>query len=89
MFLGRLTGWFCLVMAVLAASAEAVVALGTGEHASIVTSDIITIITGVLPETANPLAEEILMWPAWVIVGSIGLCLVLLCRKKKVRTSFL
>lgn len=88
MLLGRLVGWVFLVMAVLAASAEAVVALGTGEHIGIATSDVITIITGVLPDPANPVAEEILMWPAWVIVGSVGLSLVLLCRRKKAKANF-
>lgn len=87
-FLGRLCGWFLLVASILAASAEAVVALGAGEHVSIATSDVITIITGVSPENISPLASEILMWPAWVIVGSTGLCLVLLCRRKKFKTAF-
>lgn len=88
MLFGRICGWFCLVSAILAASAEAVVALGTGELIGIATSDIFTIITGISPESLNPLAEEILMEPAWVILGTAGLCLILLCRKKKVKTAF-
>jgi len=78
-----------LVVAVLAASAEAVVAFAAKEHVGINTSDVITIITGIPPqEIVNPAVNEILMWPAWVIVGSIGLCLVLVCRRRKAKTAF-
>lgn len=89
MFLGRMTGWLLLLIAVLAASAEAVVAVGTGEYVGIATSDVITIITGVTPEIADSVAGKIMLWPAWVMIGSFGLLLTTLCRKKKYRTGFI
>ena len=88
MFFGRLFGWIFLFIAAFTASAEAVAALSTGEYTSIATSDILTIITGMSPQPDGNFASRILLWPAWVSIGSLGLCLIFLCRRKKYKSSF-
>ena len=87
MFFGRFLGWCLLLIAVFTASAEAVAALSTGEYSSIATSDILTIITGISP-AANTVAGQILLWPAWLSIGTIGIALIFLCRRKKYKSSF-
>ncbi|MBO4521433.1 MAG: hypothetical protein J5787_09540 [Alphaproteobacteria bacterium] len=87
MFFGRLLGWSLLLIAVFTASAEAVAALSTGEYSSIATSDILTIITGLSPST-NTVAGQILLWPAWLSIGIVGISLIFLCRRKKIKSSF-
>lgn len=88
MFLGRLFGWTLLLLAVLTASAEAVAALGTGEYVSLATSDVLTIITGISPQTADTFTGRLLLWPAWISAGTAGFLLIFLCRKKKLKNSF-
>lgn len=88
MFFGRIIGWFFLFVSFLTVSAEAVAALGTGEYIGIATSDVLTIITGISPQTPETFAGQILLWPAWATMGAIGLVLVFSCRKKKLRTAF-
>ncbi len=88
MFLGRLLGWIFLLLAVFTASAEAVAALSTGEYISLATSDVLTIITGISPQTADTFTGRLLLWPAWASIGLTGLVLIFLCRKKKYKNSF-
>ena len=88
MFLCRLTGWCFLLTALLAASAEAVVALGTVDHVGIATSDIFTIITGSTPSAPDTFAGKIMLWPAWSLIGALGLFLVFVSRNKRNRSSF-
>ncbi len=88
MFLGRFLGWILLFVAVFTASAEAVAALETGEYISLATSDVLTIITGISPQLADTFPKTLLLWPAWVNIGLIGLMLIFLCRKKKYKNSF-
>ncbi|MBR1777604.1 MAG: hypothetical protein IJ752_03345 [Alphaproteobacteria bacterium] len=88
MFLGRLFGWLFLFVAVFTASAEAVAALSTGEYTSIATSDILTIITGISPQPTDAIAGQLLLWPAWVSIGLVGVLLIFLCRRKKYKSSF-
>ena len=88
MFFGRLLGWGLLLIAIFTVSAEAVAALSTGEYSSIATSDILTIITGLSPPPADTIASQILLWPAWTIVGGLGIVLIFLCRRKKYKSSF-
>lgn len=88
MFLGRFFGWVLLLIAALTASAEAVAALNTGEYNSIATSDILTIITGISPQPSDAIASQILLWPAWISIGALGLLLIFICRRKKFKTSF-
>ena len=88
MFFGRFFGWVLLLIAVLTASAEAVAALNTGEYTSIATSDVLTIITGISPQPGDAIASQILLWPAWVSIGLVGLMLIFFCRRKKYKPSF-
>ncbi len=71
-----------MITAVVTASAEAVAALGTGEYVGIATADVVTIITGMSPQT------PLLKCPAWVSLAVIGIALMFVCRKKTYRTSF-
>ncbi len=89
MFICRLTGWCLVLIAVLTASAEAVVALGTGDHVGIAASDVFTIITGVTPDVHDTFAGKIMLWPAWVVIGAVGLFLLAAFRNKKSRSSFI
>ena len=82
MAIGRFFGWVLLISAVVTASAEAVAALGTGEYVGIATADVVTIITGMSPQT------PLLKCPAWVSLAVIGIALMFVCRKKTYRTSF-
>ncbi len=82
MAIGRFFGWVLLITAVVTASAEAVAALGTGEYVGIATADVVTIITGMSPQT------PLLKCPAWVSLAVIGIALMFVCRKKTYRTSF-
>lgn len=88
MIFGRLCGWGLLLAAFFTASAEAVAALSTGEYNRIVTSDVVTIITGLSPHPSDALASQILLWPAWVSIGLLGFLLIFLCRPKKYKPSF-
>ncbi len=88
MFFGRLLGWAFLLLAALTASAESVAALNTGEYIGLATSDVLTIITGISPQTADTFAGRLLLWPAWVVVAVIGLTLIIACRPKKTRKNF-
>jgi len=88
MFFGRFLGWVLLLIAIFTASAEAVAALSTGEYSSIATSDILTIITGISPLSTNTIASQILLWPAWISIGVLGIVLIFLCRQKKYKSSF-
>ena len=88
MFFGRLFGWLLLLLAVFTASAEAVAALGAGEHVGLATSDVLTIITGLSVEPDGSFVERLLRGPAWLSIGAVGLALIFLCRKKKYKTAF-
>ena len=88
MFFGRLFGWILLLIAAFTASAEAVAALSNGEYASIATSDVVTIITGLSPHPTDTIASQILLWPAWASIGLCGTALIFLCRRKKFKSSF-
>ncbi len=88
MLLGRLFGWMLLFVAVFTASAEAVAALSNGEHTTIATSDVLTIITGLSPQPTDAFASQILLWPAWASIGLIGVLFIFMCRRKKFKPSF-
>jgi hypothetical protein len=92
MFLGRMTGWLLIAIAVLMASADAVLALGPMEHAGIITADVITLLSGHTPETAeagwsmwDSVQGFVLDLPAWTAIGAMGLSLLLSCRRRRVR----
>lgn len=89
MIVCRLTGWCLVLIAVLTASAEAVVALGTGDRIGIAASDVFTIITGVTPDPYASFAGKVMLWPAWSIIGGCGLFLLAAFRNKKNKSSFI
>ncbi|MBN2752990.1 MAG: hypothetical protein JXQ84_09815 [Rhodospirillaceae bacterium] len=97
MTLGRIMGWLLVVIAALTASAEAVVALGTGEYDSIATVDIWTLITGRHPEIAtiaihsgwtDTMGAMLLAWPAWTVIAAIGCTLIFACRPRRRRAEY-
>lgn len=95
MFFGRVMGWLLIGLAVIMASADAVLALGPAEYAGIITADVVTLIAGHAPDTTNvgrsalsTAAIAILDMPAWIAVGLMGLSLSLACRKRQRRFVF-
>jgi len=95
MTLGRVFGWFLIVTAALTASAEAVVALGTGEYDSIATVDLWTLLTGRSPTIAathggwsDTLGTMLLAWPAWTVIGALGCALIFACRPRRKRAEY-
>ncbi|ARJ64706.1 hypothetical protein WV31_02975 [Magnetospirillum sp. ME-1] len=95
MFFGRVTGWLLVGLAVIMASADAVLALGPTEYASIVTADVVTLLAGHAPDTTDAgrsvlsgLAAAILDMPAWIAVGLMGLSLSVACRKRQRQRRF-
>jgi len=93
MVFGRLLGWMLIGMAVLMASAEAVMALGPADYAGIMTSEMLTLLTGGEPGLGNAswlarLEAMVLDLPAWVAVAGMGASLLAACRKRQRRFRF-
>jgi hypothetical protein len=95
MIFGRLMGWLLIGLAVIMASADAVLALGPAEYAGIVTADVVTLLAGHAPDTAaagrsvvDSVMVMILDLPAWVAVGLVGISLSVTCRKRQRRFAF-
>lgn len=95
MLFGRLVGWMLIAVAVIMASADAVMALSPAEYAGIVTADVVTLLTGGAPdaevENVSTLAQMeglLLQLPAWVMVGAMGLGLAVAARKRPRRYRF-
>jgi hypothetical protein len=94
MLFGRLVGWMLIGLAVIMASADAVMALGPAEYAGIITADVVTLLTGGEPEVGNSMsllasAEELLLdMPAWMVMGPLGTLLLMLSRKRHRRYRF-
>jgi hypothetical protein len=89
MLFGRLMGWGLIALAVIMASADAVLALGPAEYAGIITADVVTLLAGYAPGAGDGghslfdgAAAVILDLPAWTAVGLMGLSLVVACRKR-------
>lgn len=82
MIIGRLFGWCFVVVAIVMASAEAVMALGTGGYDGIAAAEVLTLLIGETPEvTAAPQGVDALFhlfmaMPAWTMIGAIGLVLL-------------
>jgi len=83
-----------MILAILMASAEAVMALGMGAYSSLATVDLWTLLVGQSPsfgasdESVQVLAlvgTGIMQMPAWVVLGSIGFVLTHVCRKRRAR----
>ncbi len=95
MIFGRSFGWTLVVLAIVMASAEAVMALGTGQYSGLVTSEVWTLIVGQTPSfTANSseilsvASAGIMAMPAWVVIGTIGFALAHFCRKRRAHRRF-
>jgi len=85
---GRITGWALIVLALLMASGDAVLALGTGDHAGIVAGDLWMLVAGRAPEAAaaSPsFGTSLLSWPAWAAIGPLGMILIATCRPRRAR----
>lgn len=90
MILIRAFGWCLIAVAFIAASAEAVLALGPGPRPTLATGDIWTLLSGV-PAGAlitpdhwlTVITGVVMMLPAWVAIGLIGLALVALGRLRR------
>ncbi|RAU20633.1 hypothetical protein CU669_17540 [Paramagnetospirillum kuznetsovii] len=95
MIFGRVMGWLLIGVSVIMASADAVLALGPAEYAGIITADVVTLLAGHTPDTADAgrslmdgMAALILDLPAWIAVGLTGACLSVACRKRQRRHAF-
>ncbi|MBX7198305.1 MAG: hypothetical protein K1X51_02905 [Rhodospirillaceae bacterium] len=91
MIFGRATGWLLVILAIIMASAEAVMALGIGTYNGLATADVWTLLVGQSPSfDGNTSAPEVLaaagavvmQMPAWAVFGSIGVFLAHVCRKR-------
>ncbi len=94
MLFGRVSGWIFMVLAILMASAEAVMALGTGAYSGLATVDLWTLLVGQSPSFAARTGEVdilalvgagVMQMPAWVVLGATGFTLAHFCRKRRAR----
>jgi hypothetical protein len=93
MIFGRLMGWVLLALAVVMASADAVMALSPADYAGIATADVVMLLTGGMPEASGvallpKLETMLLQLPAWVVIGAMATSLLLACRKRPRRWRF-
>lgn len=96
--IGRFLGWMFIGLAILTASADAVMALGAGSHESLAAGEVWTLIAGRAPdfETAAPglpgilglVGDHIMSLPAWVVMGPLGMALVAAFRRRARRNLF-
>jgi hypothetical protein len=94
---GRAAGWALVVLAMLMASAEAVMALGTGAYNGLATVDVWTLLVGQSPDFAPAtestqflaaVASGVMAMPAWVVFMLTGLVVLHACRKRARRRVF-
>lgn len=94
MIFGRTAGWALVILAMVMASAEAVMALGTGAYNGSATADVWTLLVGQTPSFATQtestqyfaaLGVGIMAMPAWVVFGLSGFLLIHACRKRRQR----
>jgi len=80
-----------LVSALIMASGEAVMALGTGSYASLATSEVWALLWGQSPGLFQSTLNEstwhfigtlLLEMPAWAVFGPSGVILAHICRKR-------
>ena len=93
MLFGRTLGWAMVVVAIVIASAEAVMALGASGHAGLATSDVFTLLTGQVPEFSatrwpelfSAFGAGVMAMPAWLVIGVMGLSMAHVFRKRRIR----
>jgi hypothetical protein len=90
MVFGRVMGWLLIGLAVIMASADAVLALGPAEYAGIITADVVTLLAGHAPDTTEAgrslidgIQAMVMDTPAWIAVGLMGVSLSMACRKRQ------
>ena len=92
MIIGRTFGWTLVLLAIVMASAEAVMALGTGAYNGLAAAEIWTLLVGQAPvflrsADSNQLLAAagvgIMALPAWLVIGVLGLTLAHACRKRR------
>ncbi|MCQ2913603.1 MAG: hypothetical protein MJ247_00185 [Alphaproteobacteria bacterium] len=88
MFAARILGWTFLILAILMACAEGIATLGTGSYVGLANSEVLSIMTGLVPEDHDFMASKIMICPAWTTIGCLGAILLLTFRKKVRKTSF-
>ena len=83
-----------MILAILMASAEAVMALGMGAYDSLATVDLWTLLVGQSPsfgtaddsfEVLAMMGAGIMQMPAWVVLAATGFVLAHVCRKRRAR----
>ncbi|MGE4063698.1 MAG: hypothetical protein AB7E79_10055 [Rhodospirillaceae bacterium] len=83
-----------MILAILMASAEAVMAVGLGAYDGLATVDLWTLLVGQSPSfgTADESIEllaatgaGIMQMPAWVVLAAVGFVLAHVCRKRRAR----
>ena len=94
MVFGRTAGWTLVILAIVMASAEAVMALGIGAYNGLAAADIWTLLVGQSPSfTAETSATQaiasvgtvVMQMPAWIVFGAMGFLLIHVCRKRRNR----
>lgn len=93
MIFGRTAGWVLVILAIVLASAEAVMALGIGTYNSLATADVWTLLVGQSPSFAGADAPDalsvagavVMQMPAWAVFGTIGIFLAHVCRQRPQR----
>lgn len=91
--IGRIFGWALIGVAILLASGEAVVALGTGAYDGIATADVFTLVSGMSPDLDNhapwpwlgEIGNAMMSLPAWAVFGPFGFVILLMSQKKRRR----
>ena len=91
MFIGRALGWTMVLAAILMASGEAVMAIGSGSYQGLATADILALLWGQTPDFLEPslsgdiwrfLGVLVMAMPAWAIIGPIGVILAHMFRRR-------
>ena len=92
--MGRTAGWLLVILAIFMASAEAVMALGTGAYNGLATADIWTLLVGQSPsfqaetnltQMLATMGTVVMQMPAWIVFGTVGVLLAHACRKRRNR----
>lgn len=91
MLIGRAFGWTMVLAAILMASGEAVMALGTGSYQGLATGDVWALLWGQTPNFLEAgfsgdlwrFGGALLMaLPAWAVLGPAGVILAHTCRRR-------
>jgi hypothetical protein len=87
---GRVVGWVFIGLAMLVASADAVMALGNTDYDSLAAGEVWVLLAGKSPAFLEGAAAGVLdragAWimdlPAWVVMGPLGMALATLFRRR-------